>query len=131
MFIGSPPMYLLRGRIIFEGGAAFALEGQGAGHPLPGSPLPAGVAPGRAVVLGIRPEGMRLLPADADGWPAMVEELEPLGSETIVGLRMADLALTARVEGGMARVGRGDAVKWMPAPQALHWFDGESGRRLG
>jgi multiple sugar transport system ATP-binding protein len=130
-FIGTPPMNLLRGRIIFEGGAAFVPEAGGDGLPLPGAPLPPGITPGAAVVLGIRPEALRVAPGGTDGWPAVVEEVEPLGSETVIGLRAGALTLTARADGAAGGLPRGAEVRVTPRPDALHWFDGESGLRLG
>jgi ABC-type sugar transport system ATPase subunit len=129
-FVGSPPMNLLKGRIIVEGGAAFVPESGGGTLPLPGAPLPRGVTPGSTVVLGVRPEALRVQPEGTGGWPALIEEVEPLGSETVVGLRAGSLALTARVDGAVGHLRRGAAVGLAPAPDALHWFEGESGRRL-
>jgi multiple sugar transport system ATP-binding protein len=129
-FIGSPPMNLLRGRMVVAGGAAFVPEGGTTALPLPGTPLPAGAGPGSMVVLGVRPEALRVTADGGDGWPAVVEEVEALGSETVVGLRLGSLVLTARLDGDAGWLARGAGVRVTPAARALHWFDGDHGRRL-
>ncbi|MDP3775326.1 MAG: ATP-binding cassette domain-containing protein, partial [Gemmatimonadales bacterium] len=50
-FIGSPPMNLLHGEIVADGGLVF-VAGEAARLPLGGEALPAGVGPGRSVILG-------------------------------------------------------------------------------
>jgi multiple sugar transport system ATP-binding protein len=127
-FVGSPPMNLVRGAVARDGGPSFVADagsfrlalGNGVGPPLPAD-VP--------VLLGIRPEDLRL-GAPGTGVDARIEEIEPLGSETVVSLAAGTVALTARLD-GLAAVRRGDAVGLSVAPAALHWFDAGHGGRLG
>jgi multiple sugar transport system ATP-binding protein len=120
-FLGSPPMNLVRGHLGPDGrftatGSAFVLP---AGHLSVTGP----------VTLGIRPEAMSLV-STGQGWlDARLEEIEPLGNETLVTLDAEGVTLAARVDAGVA-VHRGDQVGVAISTDALHWFDQESGRRL-
>lgn len=110
-FVGSPGMNFL------PGGAVTGLE-QG----------PA------AATLGVRPHDLTIVAegaGDADAW---VDVVEPRGSELLVYLRMG-----ARGDGAELRVvappepvieeERVVGVKFDRA--RLHWFEGETGRRVG
>src|SRR5207253_2425807 len=118
-FIGSPAMNLVAGR----------LDGPGVsigGVTLPLS-APAG-APGRSVLVGLRPEHLDLMP---DGPIALrVELLERLGADTILHGRLGDgVALTARTPGNFApRLG--DTATFAIRPEHLHFFDPDTGQRL-
>ena len=124
-FLGTPPMNLVRGMPAPDDPATFQADQRGFRLPL----VAASVRAGQAVILGIRPEDLRLDAPGATGVRAQVEEIEPLGSETLVSLDAAGVVLTARLEGA-ATVQRGAAVTVTVAPQALHWFDGSSEVRL-
>lgn len=121
-FVGSPPMNLVAGTIGTDG----RFVARGAGLSLVG---PAGTAPGRAVIFGVRPEDLQLTVPGAGDVDARVEEVEPLGNESIVTLLAGELSLTARVE-GMASVQRGTSVGLVVPPNARHWFDEATERRL-
>jgi len=122
-FIGNPPMSLLPA--IAGDGAALV-----AGHAVP---LPSGVTPppGARLTVGIRPEAVRIEPADAAALRARVEQSENLGHETLVHVRLGDatpLPLIARLD-GMRELSPGTAVGLTIAPRGVHVFDGD-GRRL-
>jgi ABC-type sugar transport system ATPase subunit len=127
-FVGTPPMNLIPGAIAPDGVTHISAEGD-LSLPVPESARPRGLVPGRAVILGIRPEALRFGAAGASSVTALVEEVEPLGSETLVSLNAGGVALTARVEGGVFPR-RGERVALEVAPDALHWFDGSSQTRL-
>jgi sn-glycerol 3-phosphate transport system ATP-binding protein len=119
-FIGSPPINLMEGRRekggVRLGGVALI--------DLPRSrDLP------ERVRAGIRPE--HLLPcADSDAQIRLTAEVvEPQGAETIVHGFADNLRLTVRLDGATA-VMEGESVPLRVAPEALHLFDCETGRRI-
>ena len=125
-FIGSPPMNLIPGR---AAGGRLVVAGLEASLPVPHGSADAG-----DVLLGVRPEHLRIVPA-ADGpgdagIPALVEIAEPLGHEVLLGLRAGDRELVARVPPDNAAAA-GDRVLVRPDPARLHLFDAESGTRIG
>ena len=85
-------------------------------------------APGRPVLVGLRPEHLDLAP---DGPLAVrVELLERLGADTILHGRLADgVALTARTAANFAP-SLGDTARFAIRPEQIHLFDPDSGRRL-
>ena len=115
-FIGSPAMNLLPARGV-EGGLAVAGGTVRA---------PVAVAPGREVLLGIRPEALRM---DDAGLPARVAVVEPTGPETYVVLRMDGREVTA-VFRERVSLRPGDELRLAPDPSGMHVFDAEGGARL-
>jgi inositol-phosphate transport system ATP-binding protein len=111
-FIGSPPINLLDG------------EARGGEVKVGEAVLPDGAGQG-AVVLGIRPEAVRL---GAGEWQARVEDLEPLGREQIYHLTTPLGPLRALEAGSTARFHVGDATPFMIEASLL--FDKATGRRL-
>ena len=112
-FIGSPPMNLLRGRLV-----------NGVFHHESGDfelPIRAPGAPDQPVIAGLRPEAVRLVPP-GEGAAAEVNLVEPLGSETLVTLGAGSVVIVARVE-GTTPVKLGDRVGVSVASDAVHWFD--------
>ncbi|WP_281827263.1 ABC transporter ATP-binding protein [Jannaschia rubra] len=114
-FIGSPSMNLMPGRGE-EGGVAAG----GAVLPVPG------VAPGRQVTLGMRPEHLVL---SDSGMAATVSVVEPTGSETHVIARLGDRDVTA-VTRDRPAVRPGETIHLSPVPGSVHIFDEASGARL-
>jgi sn-glycerol 3-phosphate transport system ATP-binding protein len=122
-FIGSPAMNLVAGRLD-PGGVAIGdliLTQGGQGGLIAGEP-------GRPVTIGLRPENLELA---GDG-PILVkiELLERLGADTIVHGRLGDgTPLTARASGALA-LRLGETLRLGIAPEHIHLFDADSGRRL-
>ncbi|AZO47823.1 MAG: sn-glycerol-3-phosphate ABC transporter ATP-binding protein UgpC [Mesorhizobium sp.] len=122
-FIGSPAMNLLKGGLATDGSPSF----RGAGEisvPLAATPS---ISNGEPVVLGIRPEHLRL--SDA-GIPVTVAVVEPTGSE---------VQLIGRTEGGEEIVANfrerhsftpGETVRLSAEPGLIHLFHGETGKRF-
>jgi multiple sugar transport system ATP-binding protein len=83
------------------------------------------------VVVGLRPESLEL---GADGVPARVEAVEELGADAFVfcaaSLGASETRLVARVDGRRPPA-RGARVSLRPRPGEAHFFDVESGERLG
>jgi ABC-type sugar transport system ATPase subunit len=109
-FIGSPPMNFLPARL---------LPGAGAGG---------------EVVAGVRPESVSLgAPGEAGALAATVEQLEPLGHETLVHVRIEAAGADARWvvrEPGMSPRRAGEAVAVRVAEGGVHLFAAD-GRALG
>ena len=108
-FIGTPPMNLLR----LEAGAGGAVIA-GTDGPVV---LDARFATG---MLGVRPEHIDL--ALERGVRAVVDNVEYLGGDSLVGCRVGGQPLAARVAGSVG-VSRGDPVWLRWAPGAQHYFD--------
>jgi len=126
-FIGSPAMNFLTARISADGrtvelpgGDSLALANAG----IPGSA-------GRAVTLGIRPE--HLDRSDDGGSIAhlVIDVVEQLGADTLVhghfGSDRTDL--TVRLL-GIQSFSPGETLPFAVAPEHLHLFDAESGKRI-
>ncbi len=119
-FIGSPPMNLLEGS---ADSSRFTLDDQVL--PLPGAAPRAG-----PLVLGLRPEHATLARAGALGWPAKVELIEVLGAERLVYCRIGSVLFTVRQDAGQPAPKPGDALALQCTPEALHWFDAATGKRV-
>jgi multiple sugar transport system ATP-binding protein len=97
-FIGSPSMNFLKGHIEGQGAnAVFHLGGQKI--PLRDYPPEAPLQPGSAV-LGVRPEHIVIESErhSADAYNATVDLVEPMGSDSLVWLKINDTIFSARVE---------------------------------
>jgi len=118
-FIGSPSMNFLPGRVTggqFQAGDIAWPLPQAGGFPAEDAPT----------VYGIRPEHLRLA---AGGIPAMVQVIEPTGSETHVIARVGDVpVMCAFRERLSARPG--ETISIMPDLASAHLFSQETGRRL-
>jgi multiple sugar transport system ATP-binding protein len=115
-FIGSPAMNILRGRTTAEGftasdGTVF--------------PLPVLEKAENALAWGIRPEHLRL---SDSGVPAVVEVVEPTGSETLVIAKTGGNTLSALLRERVPVV-PGQHVFLAPDLAQLHLFDAQ-GRRI-
>jgi ABC-type sugar transport system ATPase subunit len=104
-------------RGVFAGdGVRLALDG----------PLRGAAAPGRWT-LGIRPEAVQVAAANGrPGAPWLVDALEHLGGERILGLRCGASFVRCRVGFGL-ELARGDAVEVAFPPEAVNLF-GPDGR---
>jgi multiple sugar transport system ATP-binding protein len=125
-FIGSPAMNLLRGTIQVNGAPSFSGRN---GIRLPLAAAPAN-ADGRAAVYGIRPEHFVI--AD-DGAEAIVQVIEPTGSETQVVAKLGgqengqDIIAVFRER---HQFKPGDKIRLKPDPRLVHLFDEATGQRL-
>jgi sn-glycerol 3-phosphate transport system ATP-binding protein len=113
-FIGTPPMNLL------------ALEAGRGGAVVAGTDGPA-LLDGRfaAGMLGVRPEHIGL--AFEAGVRAVVDSVEYLGGDSLVGCRVGTQPVAVRVAGSVG-LARGDATWLRWAPGAQHFFDAEGNR---
>jgi ABC-type sugar transport system ATPase subunit len=117
-----------------DGGAPGALwvAFPGASVPLPAALADAVRGAGPDVMLGVRPEALRL---DPEGpIPASVLIVEPLGAEThVICHTESDIRIIVRQSGDAPkpRLGEGVRIAIADDPAAYHLFDGVSGARLG
>jgi sn-glycerol 3-phosphate transport system ATP-binding protein len=117
-FIGSPPMNLLHGR---ADGASFAITGQGLA-------LPSNAPRAGALILGVRPEHVRLSPQGQ--WAMKVEMIEMLGAERLVYGKLGAALFTVRIAGTDPVPAIGQTVMVQVTPEHLHWFDEQSRQRV-
>jgi sn-glycerol 3-phosphate transport system ATP-binding protein len=84
----------------------------------------------RRVLLGVRPEEVRLAAADEPGAvPAVVQTVEYLGADSILTCALGTQSIAARVAGRIALApGTTVSLAWPRA--AVHLFDVETGGRL-
>ena len=128
-FLGSPAMNVLRGTLQASAAGVVVADGEWKaplGHAV--------IRPGwldRSIAVGVRPE--HLQPADAGAeWTfgARIEGIEPVGNEIFVNLVSGPHALTMRVA-PRALPAVGETMQIAVQPDALHFFDAETGERLG
>ncbi len=124
-FIGAPAMNFLPARLA-DAGRAAVLK---AGPVIAFADGPRAGRDGRALIIGIRPEDVTVLPEGAaQGLRLAVDLVEPLGSETLLHGRLPGGAAFTVQRAGMVRVGEEMTVGFSPA--SLHVFEAETGRRL-
>ncbi len=119
-FIGSPAMNFARARIA-DGRLVFA-----DGNSLP---LAAGIADGREVIAGIRPEHF-LTTADAGSTLSVAAQvIEPLGSDTLVHFALGEATMTARMPPTI-RLEPGQVFQIGVDPSKIHLFDAGSEKAI-
>jgi len=137
-FIGSPAMNFIPGMADETPGsrqAKFVAADGSVTLPMVG--IAESVA-GRGVVMGVRPEDIEVTPAalsapgssESLALVARVDLVEPLGNETFIHTTVGSHAITARA-GGRELPEVESSVALRIDPGRLHWFDAESGDRLG
>jgi multiple sugar transport system ATP-binding protein len=125
-FIGSPSMNFLKGRIekgqFVMGGIKLALKDYASNKLRDGS-----------AELGVRPEHVRInAPADkgsSDAFDAVVDLVEPMGSDSLVWLNFAGQIISVRVESSETHA-PGDGVKVRFRVGLASLFDEATGDRL-
>ena len=138
-FMGSPAMNLLEGRVARANGAASVVFAREGGDPIvlaaPPSADAAKLKDGNAVILGIRPEAVSDLESvDRNAravakFDAMVEIVEPAGSDTFVVTKIAGKEVTSRMRADAdVRVGRSHAFAFNLDKAVL--FDPQTSRRI-
>lgn len=123
-FIGSPPMNLLDGRPSADGTTVAVAETRLAADPH----LRRGLtrAQGGAVKIGIRPEHLTL---GEDGIPGIIENIELLGAQMMIEVRVGNFLMTAqfdRIQG----LALGQTVHLTPRPGMMHAFDATTQQTL-
>jgi multiple sugar transport system ATP-binding protein len=127
-FMGSPPMNLLRGRLVGNGAGLTFVKG---GFSLD---LPRGVTPGEGherlpAILGVRPEDIRLASSGKGLVAARVVLVEPRGSDAVLTVESGRQTMKVIVP-SLGRPAEGAEVRLYIDPSSLVLFSGESDRRL-
>src|SRR5882724_3813804 len=124
-FIGSPAMNFVD--VGIQGGDG-SLTAQGTGIRLaipPSNSARLGPYKGQRVTLGIRPEDLHIAAGGDQGgyvFDAVVDVVEPLGSEILLDVKAGPNNLVARVE-PTVRLKVHDSVRLAVNPDRLHFFD--------
>ncbi|MGF1624948.1 MAG: ABC transporter ATP-binding protein [Alphaproteobacteria bacterium] len=126
-FVGSPRMNFFTGRIEGAGGAP-VFVGDSFSQPLDGYDFAGPVLIGAPVELGIRPEHVRIDPANGVH-SAVVDLVEPMGAETVVWSSLGASPLTLRLDGDVA-VEPQERLSVLFPGDRLNLFDPQSGNRL-
>jgi multiple sugar transport system ATP-binding protein len=127
-FIGSPAMNFIETTVSGSDGNVY-VEAPGLRVKAPADRAP-GLAPykGQAVTLGIRPEDLQLA---SGGEPndltceAVVEVMEPLGSEILLDAKVGNSSVVARVD-PTVRVKVHEQIRLAFVPEHLHFFDAKT-----
>jgi multiple sugar transport system ATP-binding protein len=125
-FIGSPAMNFAEVTVAEENGQVIVSN----------AGLRAAVSPARAdrmrtykgqtVTLGVRPEDMHIAAGDGrTGFDALVEVVEPLGSEILLDVKVGNAVMVARVE-PTVRAKVHEKIRLNVEPDRLHFFDGKT-----
>jgi multiple sugar transport system ATP-binding protein len=123
-FVGSPAMNFLPGTFTMRNGAP-CIAAAGLSIPLDGYAFDARPEDGASIELGIRPEHVE---AGGD-LPALIEMVEPMGSDQLAWLKLGDHPLSMRLPAEAKIVAGGSVPLRLPADK-LNLFDAVSGRRL-
>jgi multiple sugar transport system ATP-binding protein len=127
-FIGSPAMNFLEGNAHREGEALLFGDDDDLRIPLP---IARRNGDAGAVSLGIRPEGLTVVPGPGDGVMDMtVELLEPMGNEIFVHARRGRHTVVARVP-PQPLPAPGESISLRVETERTHLFDAETGERIG
>jgi len=124
-FIGSPAMNFIPTSVNEQNGTLFA-DASGLKMKIPADRVAWMAAyKGQTVTLGIRPEDLRVSPgADlADyAFDAMVDVVEPLGSEILLDVTLAGQSVVARVEPSV-KARPHEKIRLAFVPDRIHFFD--------
>ena len=131
-FIGSPTMNFIKGNIGGTAAAPSIAIGKGK-VALKDYAAKGKLNVGQAVVFGVRPEHLRLNAGNesglSDAFDAIVDLIEPMGSDSLVWLKLAGQILSARVESSQIyKPNEKITVRFRVGLASL--FDAESGERL-
>jgi multiple sugar transport system ATP-binding protein len=123
-FVGAPSMNMLQATVK---GATLAIDGSDARLPLPAR-FSHAVGDGARVVVGIRPEALRIAAGAAEpSLPVEIEVVELTGPELVTTARVGTQPLTACLPPA-ARVSKGQASLFAFGEDALRLFDPDTGR---
>jgi len=127
-FIGSPAMNFIPTTISDSGGTLYA-QANGIRVKVPAD-RNTGLGPyrGQTVTLGIRPEDLRVSTGSdsADlSFDAMVDVVEPLGSEILLDVSVANQSVVARVE-PRVKARPHEKIRLSFVPERIHFFDAKT-----
>jgi multiple sugar transport system ATP-binding protein len=131
-FLGWPPMNFLPGRLVRQG-EEIVFAGQEFSLPLPPVKKTGELAYlGREMILGIRPEDLRVETSDRPlaAVPMEVQRVESAVHDAIISLVRGRTRVVARVAHAEAVVGHETAMVGFDMTN-IHFFDAKTGLRLG
>ena len=123
-FIGSPMMNFLDCTV--DRAAPAILLADGIRMPIDAARLP---KDGGQFTVGIRPEHFSLADASHAAFAARADVVEPLGSDTLVFMRVGDADVVARLPPSL-RIAAGDRLELAVDTAAIHFFDPASGKAV-
>ncbi|MCV9996717.1 ABC transporter ATP-binding protein [Pararhizobium sp. YC-54] len=97
-FIGSPSMNFFRGEIKDRGGRK-VVEINGVDFAMDAYPARGPLEAGRKVVLGVRPEHVKVDEPGAEIHDAVVDIEEPMGADNLLWLKLAGQTISVRIAG--------------------------------
>ncbi|EPE98255.1 ABC transporter ATP-binding protein [Rhizobium grahamii] len=128
-FIGSPSMNFLRGEIAKQGDQMF-FTANGVNFSLAGYDTPEALQVGRKVILGVRPEHVKVNEnLGAEVHDATVDIEEPMGADNLLWLKHAGHTMSVRINGAR-RFSPGSAVKLGFDMSLASLFDAETELRI-
>jgi multiple sugar transport system ATP-binding protein len=130
-FIGSPAMNFIEGDFLSEGGALY-FQTAGMKLKVPGDKAEKMKGYGKKrVIFGIRPEDLPEAACAAPGETvdAMVEVMEPLGSEVYLDVKVGEKSLIARAE-PLTQAKPHKTLCLQPSPENMRFFDIETEQSL-
>ena len=127
-FLGSPPMNLLRGELVFEGVAA-TFKRDSLLISLPSDGRVDAKDAGCQITLGLRPESLKLTGNGHATISGKVAIVEPRGPEAVVSVDVGASVIKVVVPSS-ERPLEGSPVDLFADPSSFVFFSGETGRRL-
>ena len=124
-FIGSPAMNFLGGMVDAQRACVTLDDGSQIAVP----PALAAAHAGRLVQIGLRPEALSLVPAGSGAFDATFDFVEELGPARLYHFRFEDVMIAA-VSADKPPVHTGQPMGLQIAPEAVHLFAADSGKRL-
>ena len=133
-FLGSPPMGFVKGTLEVSGGGALFREIGGGALECHFDDRP-GIKGfiGKEVILGIRPEGLKLAEAGSavpNRFQAVVEIVEPMGAETNIYLTTGAHSLICRTEATVEHGDVGRCLQFEIKLAKTHLFDPVTTNRI-
>ncbi|WJH40050.1 ABC transporter ATP-binding protein [Aliirhizobium terrae] len=129
-FIGSPSMNFLTGELAEEGGRP-VFRTNGVSFSLAGYEASEALAARRKVVLGVRPEHIRVDGdlSDEEVHEAIVDIEEPMGADNLIWLKLAGHTISVRI-GGARRYAVGSKVRLGFDMTMASLFDAQTEERI-
>lgn len=134
-FIGTPPMNLIRARVFRQDGL-FCHEVFRWRVPPPQAEILEAYV-GREIILGLRPDILRVVATDADAsgmerFPISIDFMEPIGGEMLLHGTAAGtpVIITERRVMGERKVSPGEKITCAFEWRQVHLFDPASGQRI-
>lgn len=134
-FLGSPPMNLIEGKLK-SSKQSWSFVSETTNFELPVSRDAQRIASdelveGRKLTLGVRPEDAQFSNEGRGEFQANVEMVESLGDSTLVHVKMGKSSRFAVKLRDRVVPTVGDQVAMRFDPERIHWFDAETGKRIG